>query len=333
MAKRAKRIKMAAVLEAAIEHIEQTPIAELEAFEAELASEDASDLYSSFADELKADADEQRYEEMTDEELSVELDAAAYDAPAEDDTSELEGVISTIEAQKEVSAIEAPAEEVVADVAMQEADLRPFNEVLEEITNEAADEFAVDLVKSLESRQAFEKLKDVGNGNIQKTIDGARKSLVVSRNYPRVMIACNTDVDFANKMIHDGSRYNVYAIQKLADIVKGLSGVSVMTNKINRSVIASMLAIVTAGKTFDMNTAKAAASDKWTDFDVALKPLFKQYRHTVSSGTAPTQASSTMQALQTLGLVNATGSKKNPIYAFTDTPAAVKLKELFAPAV
>jgi hypothetical protein len=50
------------------------------------------------------------------------------------------------------------------------------------------------------------------------------------------------------------------------------------------------------------------------------------HRHTVSASTAPTQASSTMQALETLGLVKREGSVRNPTFTLTDHPAVAHLE-------
>jgi ABC-type microcin C transport system duplicated ATPase subunit YejF len=53
-------------------------------------------------------------------------------------------------------------------------------------------------------------------------------------------------------------------------------------------------------------------------------------RHTVSASTAPTQASSTMQALETLGVVKRSGSGKNPVFEVVDGPLTRKIEELLA---
>ena len=55
-------------------------------------------------------------------------------------------------------------------------------------------------------------------------------------------------------------------------------------------------------------------------------------RHTVSASTAPTQASSTMQALATLGVVKAEGSTRNPVYKLTNHPVVEKLEVLLKAA-
>ncbi|WP_114217455.1 hypothetical protein [Ochrobactrum sp. 3-3] len=49
-------------------------------------------------------------------------------------------------------------------------------------------------------------------------------------------------------------------------------------------------------------------------------------RHTVSPSTAPTQASSTMQALETVGAVKNVGTERAPVYRLLDTPIAKRLE-------
>lgn len=54
--------------------------------------------------------------------------------------------------------------------------------------------------------------------------------------------------------------------------------------------------------------------------------------HIVSTSTAPTQASSTMQALVTLGVCKTNGAGKNPTHAALDAPVARKLEKMTAMA-
>lgn len=143
-----------------------------------------------------------------------------------------------------------------------------------------------------------------------------------------VTLACNVDPAILNRSLHEGSRYNVYAIGKLADAIFALSGGQV-SNAINNAVMRSLFRFRAAGKTFTGEMAKAAASDK-IRVDAAVREHL--VRHTVSASTAPTQASSTMQALETLGIVKRTGGTKNPTYELTDSPVVRKLEEVLAKA-
>jgi hypothetical protein len=122
-------------------------------------------------------------------------------------------------------------------------------------------------------------------------------------------------------------RYNVYAIQKYADLV-AFSVRGDMMNAINNAVVRSMFRVLDAGLTWDMEAAKAACANRYPVKDAAIRGLLT--RHTVDVKTAPTQSSSTMQALVTMGVVKAEGSAKNPTYRFTDKPVVQKFRELLA---
>jgi hypothetical protein len=139
-----------------------------------------------------------------------------------------------------------------------------------------------------------------------------------------VMIAANQDPNFINRVLMDGSCYNVYAIGKYADLVDALAG-SGMSNAINIAITRTLFAFDKAGLEFNGEMAKAAASDK---IRVSAEVARHMIRHTVSASTAPTQASSTMQALQTLGVVAIDGSRKNPKYKLLDNPVTDRLREV-----
>ena len=88
-----------------------------------------------------------------------------------------------------------------------------------------------------------------------------------------------------------------------------------------------------AGLAFDLEAAKGACSRDYVRKNPdriasALKRLL--ISHTVAAGTAPTQASSTRQALATLGVVRTNGAGKNPSYTLIDGPLTRKLQEKLA---
>ena len=263
---------------------------------------------------------------------SAELDALIADGLVE--TSIEAEVVAMLEANDgDGDTTLAPTEEVSSEPAAVDPapaqEVAKFGDALNAIDNDTADGFAKQLAGELDARSAFETDKDSGS-NIQRTLKGVRQALFVTRDYSRAALACNVDPSFVNRMLHDGSRYNVYAIGKYADVVKALITGSI-GNKINKACIGAMFAVIDGGKTFSMDLAKAAASDKLT-VESGYKTLMKGHRHTVSASTAPTQASSTMQALHTLGIVEPHGSKRNPEYRLTASPAVQQLREIFAPA-
>lgn len=221
---------------------------------------------------------------------------------------------------------EAPLGETVDAVcepeASEDAQLS-FDEIVSTIGVQERLHATVAMSKALDERAAFELAN--GNDNIQKTIKKAREQLSLP-SAGAILLACGVDEAFVNRSVHDGKRYNVYAFGKLADAVKALSD-GAITNKINYAVMRSMFNARRAGVPFSIETAKAAASDKIRVSDAAVKAIL--IRHTVSATTAPTQASSTMQAMETLGLVTRSGHK-NPVFTFTDHPAVSKLETLLA---
>lgn len=203
-----------------------------------------------------------------------------------------------------------------------------YDELLSTIEPEKIDNMVTWIADAMDARADFEERKNPENSNIQRTLKKAREQLVTKRA-AKVLIAANVDPAFINRTLHDGSRYNVYALGKLADVVYAITDKGTLGNAINRACMKSLFATRAAGFTFTLETAKAAASDK-VQIDAAIRKVL--IRHTVSASTAPTQASSTMQALATLGVVKAEGSTRNPVYKLTNHPVVEKLEVLLKAA-
>lgn len=231
--------------------------------------------------------------------------------------NELEQIVSRAELYEG-----QPSEEDI-----REENTASFKELFEKVTNEEADKVAHAAGSQIDAREAFEKDKSAktGKDNIFKTLKKAREAMI-THAAARVMIAASVDPGFVNGKLHDGSCYNVYAIGKFSDFVKGLAGVKPVGNAINLAVTKSMFRLVDAGVPFTGELARAAASDK---IKVENKDAAKLLvRHTVSASTAPTQASSTMAALETLGVVRVSGSRRQPTYDVIDGPVTRKLRDL-----
>jgi hypothetical protein len=220
--------------------------------------------------------------------------------------------------QAENEGMQAPAEDQAEEEPMPK-----FDDLLDAVDEDTRRAVSLSILMGLDDRAAFEEAKNPDNDSIQKTLKKLNSALA-SPKAAAVIDVTSTPVDFMNQ--GGANRYNVYAIDKLADIVAGLSG-GVMRNAINNAVTKSLFRFRAAGESFTGEMAKAAASDK-----IRIQGAIKAQlvRHTVSAQTAPTQASSTMQALQTLGIVVNKGSVKHPVYELTDTPQTAKLKEILA---
>jgi hypothetical protein len=258
---------------------------------------------------------------MNDEFDALMLDMASAESVTED---------NVIEALEEASASETIADVINSEfigevIEPQSKTAQDFDARLAAVTDEQAIAKAIEIGKQIDQRVEFERAK--GNETIQKHLNKSRKQLATP-SAARVVIACNVDIAEINRSVHEGVCYNVYALGKLADAIQALSG-GVLGNAINNACMRSLFQFRAAGQVFNGEMAKAAASDK-IRVEVGLRGML--VRHTVSASTASTQASSTMQALTTLGIVKRSGSQKNPVFDLTDTDIVAKLSEVVAKA-
>lgn len=211
--------------------------------------------------------------------------------------------------------------EEMAGQAVQDPSASEFDALAASYSDEVVTDMVFATAKQIDDRTAFQRAKDPDNTNIQRTLDKVRKQLVTKRA-ARVMLACGiVDPLFINRQVHDGSSYNVYALGKLADVIFGVSD-GLIANAINIACMRSLFACSKADVVFTQEVARAAASDK-----IHIDPAIRKHlvRHTVSASTAPTQASSTMQALATLGAVTVSGSTRSPVYTLTSNAIVNKL--------
>lgn len=251
----------------------------------------------------------------------------AQDAVGETDVTLSDADLETIEAIAESTedAKPEPAKAVQNEPAaetVETADDSEFGKLIATFSDEAVEKKVFEIADCVEARETFEDTKDSENKSIKRTLKNVR-SAFVTKYAARAMLATKTDPAFINRSLHDGSRYNVYALGKAADLMKGMTNGAV-SNAINIACMKTLFKFRDAGVQFTGEIAKACASDKIRISDTNLKKHL--VRHTVSASTAPTQASSTMQAMETLGLVKRSGTAKSPIYELTDHPAVAKLE-------
>jgi regulator of extracellular matrix RemA (YlzA/DUF370 family) len=229
----------------------------------------------------------------------------------------LEALDAVAEAQDQVVVVHQAFEDVPL------ANNTDFDAIIAAIPDDVAIAKAIEIGSAIDERMDFEKAK--GNDNIQKSLKKSRAQLATPRA-ARVLIACSVDPSMINRSVHEGVRYNVYALGKLADAINALSGGKV-ANAINNACMRSLFAFKKAGLTYTGEMAKASASDK-IRVDISLRGAL--VRHTVSESTSSTQASSTMQALTTLGVVIKSGSHKNPTFDLAPTAVVAKLEAVLA---
>lgn len=241
-------------------------------------------------------------------------------------------VVNQIEAKEEALAAQAAQATPTTVDLTGENQIEPeepkFDDILGAIDEEDKKDMALKVSKAIDARIARLKVEKPDNDTQPATLNKCRSKLALPSR-AAVLIATGADETFIDDSRSQGNHYNVYAIDKVADLVATLSGDG-MKNAINRAITRSLFQFRAAGQKFTGEHAKAAASDKIRITDKAIEKLL--IRHTVSAGTAPTQSSSTMQALQTLGIVKNAGTVKFPVYELTDTPQTHKLEEILKAA-
>lgn len=269
-----------------------------------------------------AEADEMAPEGWTEVETSTE---EAVEEPTVDEIADAVGAVEAQDTALEAAAEDGPSieDEASEDTGEDEdvVDDRPLEEIVDAVADEAIDAKLDQIEDAFDARASFERTKNAGNESIQASLKKSRSALQRGA-VAALFAAINVDPDFICGSRNTGSAYNVYAIDKIADLVAGLNG-GYVRNAINLAVCKSLFRFRAAGEVFTGEMARAAASDK-----LRVQGKIKDHlvRHTVSASTAPTQASSTMSALQTLGIVVNKGSMKSPIYELTDAPQTLALQ-------
>ncbi len=197
-------------------------------------------------------------------------------------------------------------------------------DVIEDISTDRRKRQMGKLDKGFDERAAFEATHSPANSSIQGKLKTYRKKMVLP-GIAALTIAANIDPNFMNGSGNNANkRFNVYAIDKLADLLHGLNSGHIK-NAVNKAIVESLFRFQEAGVPFTGLAAQGAVSGNLkVDKDVAALLT----RHTASPGTAPTQSSSTMNALAVLGAVKNTGSAKFPIWQLTDAPVVERLKEV-----
>lgn len=200
-----------------------------------------------------------------------------------------------------------------------------FEDLVSKVDDQSRAQMIERLNAQFDIRVAFEKAKNGFNEKIQDTIKKERAKMC-RPGLAAILLAAEVNESFINREMQTGKRFNVYAYGKLNDVIYGLSS-GHFHNAINGAIIRSMIKCRNAGVPFNGLLAQAAASDK-VKIDKALET--NMVRHTVSAATAPTQTSSTMNALEVLGIVKNAGTEKFPIYNLTDAPITKRLEALIS---
>ena len=217
-----------------------------------------------------------------------------------------------------VEAAEIAAAQDDANQAPVEAP-KTFTELFDAVTEQQFKERHDDVMANFAERAGFEQVLNPANENIQKTLSKCIKG--ITPGIVKALVVAGVDGKYINESEVSGARRNVYALEKLRDVLYGaITGWP--QNAVNKAIIQSMVRCHDVKLPFNGEVAKAAVSDK-----LALNPAYAPHmvRHTVAASTASTQMSSTMTALEVLGVAKNTGSRQHPLFEFTDTPLAQHL--------
>lgn len=243
---------------------------------------------------------------------STEMDVADP-AQALAEANGIQAAIEAEEANADEASDEAPAQDQAA----------AYEDLVAAISDADAEGMKSSLLAALQVRAQYEAEQNPNNMNIQKTLSKLVRTMP-GPNMVRGLIVTGTGAGVVNKSEMGSKRRNVYALDKLQDLLYGATTGHVK-NAINRAILATMVLLKDQKLPVTGDVAKGAASDKWP-VPPAYKPFMRS--HTVAASTASTQMSSTMTALEDLGAVKNTGTMHKPVFEFTDTPIARRLEEV-----
>ncbi len=228
------------------------------------------------------------------------------------------------QAPAEVKGVEA-ADEAPVTVVHVAGDLK---EMIGAVSKQKATARQAKIVDAFAQRTAYEAA-NVNNpeGKTDK-IAGYAKHMT-SMASATLFAAINLDPSFINREESKGKRYNIYALDKINDLVQVMDA-GILQNKINRAILLSMLNFRDNGQAFTGEAVNGAISATYKVDKAISKHLV---RHTVAPSTVPTQRSSSMNALETLGIVTSNGLKGNfEVFTLTDTPQTRRIEQVLRAA-
>ena len=115
-----------------------------------------------------------------------------------------------------------------------------FANILKDITQDQAREMMTELAESFDDRLDFEHRTNPANDGIQAKLKSA-KAKMTQQARAAVLVAAEVEPYFVNRELNEGKRFNIYALEKINDLLGGLS-TGVISNAVNCAVIKTMLA-------------------------------------------------------------------------------------------
>ena len=181
--------------------------------------------------------------------------------------------------------------------------------------------------KAFAARASYEADKNSDNDSIQKTIADMSKHFA-NEAIVKAFIAANVDAEFINIQERSTNRFNVYAAQKVLNIVKA-SASAASLNHYTKAILATASAMQSNDDTINHKDAVSACSLSCKSNDAKREKLIVKYQKHVAANTASTQSSSSINALQACKVLIESRDSSNAIcYKIADTKFAKSLVEL-----
>jgi hypothetical protein len=165
---------------------------------------------------------------------------------------------------------------------------------------------------ALDSRQAYETSKSCAD-SMTANIAALRKSVTHS-DIATVLLTANVDAEFINRSERSNNRYNIYAAQKVDNAARAVKNVATL-NHYTLACLRVAIAFEADASKLTHKDAVSACSASVKHSDAKREKIIKSLRYAshVAANTASTQASSSINALQSLNILSETRDASNVI--------------------
>jgi hypothetical protein len=189
----------------------------------------------------------------------------------------------------------------------------------------AISDYRTQMQTAIAARASFETAKNAANTSMQKTLTDFAKS-VDHDTLAEIMIACNVDATFINRAERVNARFNVYAAEKVANVVRYLASVASL-NHYTLAIIKTAIALESEKQIMTQKDACNACSASLKSSDAKREKIVKSARYSkhTSANTATTQSSSSLNALiQCNVLSEARDAENNATFTLIRSSEATK---------
>ena len=188
-----------------------------------------------------------------------------------------------------------------------------------------ASDFRALVLAAIASRNDYEIAKNAENDNMSHTLKTLAKSFdndVIAQT----MMTFNVSADFINVAERKNARFNVYAAQKVENVVSVLAKRTNVLNHYTLNILRTCAAMSKASLKMTHSEAVASCSKDSKIADAKRAKHVSRYQRLTSANTASTQASSSLNALKVCNVIDEVRDDANNVaYVVRDTDAAREL--------